>query len=292
MFVSKFISALLTVTPVLLILGSGFETSIAQVAPTLQASTPDRKQLEAGFTPPKDSDPGEGLISTSTGTFFRPPRDSRRLSGPVTPGGSRYGGCLGITETAFTAFGPKDTEFIVGQTVSSHPEFVWHLPESAGTFPVIFRLLEPNEADRPIPIFETTLDYTPGFVKYQLPQTEPALSPGINYRWQVIVECNPAYPSRALVQELPFEVVPTTTTLSQALSEATTDTERALAYGREGIWYNAIAQVAQTTTIADQQTRSGLLSDLASSIAPDVDPTLEQLRQDILTIVEATKPAP
>lgn len=284
MFVTKFISALLTAAPVLLLLGSGSLPSSAQAD---QTAPPLERESEA-FTPPADSDSGDGIISTSTGTFFTPPRDSRRLSGPVTPGGSR-GGCLSSADTAFAAFGPKDAEFILGQTVSSYPEFVWYLPESETPYTVLFRILEPNDANRPIPIFETALDYTPGFVKYQLPQTEKALSPGVNYRWQVIIECNPAHPSRALLQELTFEVVPTTPTLTQALSTAITDTERALAYGRAGIWYNAIAQVAQATTVTDQQTRSGLLSDLAENITA---PNTEELQQNILTIVEATTPTP
>ncbi len=284
MFATKFMSALLTVTPALMLLGS---VSSAQMTPTLQATTLNSKQLEAEFTPPQDSDPGDNFISTSTGTHFKPPRDVRPLSGPVTPGGSRQGSCLGFSETAFTAFGPRDTEFVVGQTVSTHPTFVWYLPESDTTFNIIFRLLAPNEADIPVAIFEETLSYTPGFVNYQLPETEDPLSSGVNYRWQVIIECNPAYPSRALVQELPFEVVTPTAALSQSLSAATTDAERAVAYGQAGIWYDAIAQVAQATSTADQQTRGGLLSDLVDSIE---GPGAEQLRQDVLAIVNATTP--
>lgn len=286
MFATKFMSALLIATPAFMLLGS---VSSAQVAPTLQAVTVNGKQVESEFTPPQDSDAGDDFISTSTGTHFRPPRDSQPLSGPTTSGGSRQGSCLGFAETAFTAFGPRNAEFVVGQTVSRYPTFVWYLPESDQPFDVIFRLLAPNDADIPVPIFEETLNYTPGFVSYQLPETEEALSSGVNYRWQVIVECNPAYPSRALVQELPFEVVTPTTALSQALSAATTDTERAVAYGQTGIWYDAIAQVAQATSTADQQTRGGLLSDLADSIE---GPGSEQLRENILAIIEATTPAP
>ncbi len=289
MVVTKLTSALLVVTPVLLLLGGEATPFSLQVEQTLPSSKLDFALTTENdaFIPPEDADAGD-MPTITAGTYFTPPKDARPLRGPATPGGSRYGGCLGLTDTTFTTLGPKDTELVMGQTVSTHPEFVWYLPESETPFTIIFRLLEPNEANTPIPIFEESLDYTAGFFKYQLPQTEKALSPGVNYRWQVIVECNPAYPSRSLVQELSFEVVAPTATLSQALSTATTDAERALAYGQAGIWYNAIAEVAEATTLTAQQTRGGLLSDLANSISPESDP----LRQDILAIVAATTPAP
>lgn len=252
--------------------------SIAQTA-----QSPSPAATGAQFTPPDDSSLDGDTVLTSTGTYFRPP-DSKPLSGPTTPTGTRRGGCLGITETAFTLFGPSSADGILGHTTSERPAFVWHLPETERTFPIIFRLLAPDADNIPDVIYETALDYTPGFMAHQLPTTEPVLSPDTEYRWQVIIECNPAYPSRAIRQELFFEVVPTSTELSQALATATTNTERAIAYGQAGVWYDAIAQVAQATTPTDHQTRNGLLVDLAASLPP----TEEQLSQDILEIVEAT----
>ncbi|ESA34056.1 hypothetical protein N836_18885 [Leptolyngbya sp. Heron Island J] len=249
------------------------------LSPTIQASP----QLRADFTPPSDSSLDRDTVLTSTGTYFTPPPDPQPASGPTIPTGTRRGGCLGPTATAFTIFGPSSADNILGHTTSERPTFAWHLPEIEGTFPVVFRLLAPDADDIPVAIYETTLDYTPGFISHQLPATEPALSSGVEYRWQVIIECNPAYPSRAIRQELFFEVVPTTAALSQALAAATTAAERAIAYGQTGVWYNAIAQVANATTPAEQQTRLGLLTDLASSLPA----TEEQLSQDILEIVEA-----
>ncbi|MBE9067982.1 DUF928 domain-containing protein [Leptolyngbya cf. ectocarpi LEGE 11479] len=259
---------------------SGLSIAQAAQAPSPAATSVQR---QAQFTPPDDSNLDEDTVLTSTGTYFRPP-DAKPLSGPTTPTGTRRGGCLGITETAFTVFGPSSAEGILGHTTSEYPSFVWHLPETDRTFPIIFRLLAPAADNIPDVIYETELDYTPGFMTHQLPTTEPALSPDVEYRWQVIIECNPAYPSRAIRQELFFEVVPTSSELSQALAIATTDAERAIAYGQAGVWYDAIAQVTQSTTPTDHQTRNGLLVDLAASLPA----TEEQLSQDILEIVEAT----
>ncbi|NEO99376.1 MAG: DUF928 domain-containing protein [Symploca sp. SIO2E9] len=282
MFAPKFISAPLKAIPTLtislmLMLSSAHPT---QGSNFVQADV-DLNERPAALEPPSGLNHEQGNLITETETFFRPPSNPKPRSGPRTTTGTRQGGCLGNTETAFTIFGP---DAVIGRTVSTHPEFVWHLPASETTFPVIFRLLAPNESGIPEPIHVTELSYTSGFIKYQLPANVQALAPGIEYRWQVIIECNPNYPSQALVQERSLEVVSSPASLSQALATATTDSQRALAYGNQGLWYDAIAQVAQATTADGKQTRSGLLRDLAALVAPDQ----EQLSQNIIEIAEAT----
>ncbi|NEQ54034.1 MAG: DUF928 domain-containing protein [Leptolyngbya sp. SIO3F4] len=231
------------------------------------------------------SDAPDSLANLPSGTYFRPPSNPKPRSGPRTSTGTRDSGCLGATETAFTLLGPDAEDDVIGRTTSSHPTFVWHLPETDnGTLPVIFRVLAPDTDNIPIPIYQTTLGYTAGTMSHQLPVTETALAAGTEYRWQVIVECNPEYPAQALVQERSFEVISPSETLSQALSASTTASDRAVAYGQAGVWYDAIAQVAQATNTTDEATRQGLLTDLASSLPEEKD----QLRQDILLIVEAT----
>ena len=223
-------------------------------------------------------------FKTNTDSYFTPPTDSSPRSGSRTTTGTRNGSCLSETETAFTILGPEDTESVAGQTISAHPEFVWYLPESDLPFPVIFRLLAPDESGVPVPVHVAELSYAPGFVKYALPTDLPALTPGKEYRWQVIVECNPNYPSRALVQELSFEVVSAPPDLTQALATATTAAERALAYGSAGLWYDAIAQVAEPETAEALQIRSGLLNDLAALVAT----SNQTLSQDIAQIAQTT----
>ncbi|MEM9482450.1 MAG: DUF928 domain-containing protein [Cyanobacteria bacterium P01_F01_bin.116] len=225
------------------------------------------------------------LANVTSGTYFRPPSNPRLGSGYRTSTGTRYGACLGVTETAFTLFGPDDSELIAGLTTSSHPTFAWHLPETEATVPVIFRLLAPDEDNIPVPVYQTKLDYDAGLMIHQLPDTLQALTMDTEYRWQVIVECNPEFPAQAIIQERSFEVVPTSATLAQALSSATTASDRAVAYGQAGVWYDAIAQVAQARTATDSETRTGLLTDLAASLPEEK----EQLRQDILDIITVTE---
>jgi hypothetical protein len=260
------------------------QTNIDETSPT-EALSPSGNfgtdpivNVSSSFQPPNNPR-SQSRSRTTTGTYFQPPRNPRSR-GSRTTTGTRQGSCLSDTETAFTIFGPDAT---IGQTVSTHPEFVWHLPASETAFPVIFRLLAPNEAGIPTPIHTEILTYSAGFMKYQLPPTLPAVSAGIEYRWQVVVECNPNYPSRSLVQELSFEVVPAPAGLSQALSTAATETDKAAAYGQAGLWYDAIAPVSQATTAAAQEARTALLQDLA-----ELESANEELSQDILSIAETT----
>lgn len=215
---------------------------------------------------------------------FRPPSNPRPRSGSRTTTGTRQGSCLGSdVDAGFAILGPEDPANVLGRTAATHPTFVWYLPESAEAFPVIFRLLAPNADGKMERVHSETLTYAPGFSSYQLPSTVSALTSGKEYRWQVVVECNPNYPSRSLVQELSFEVVAPPAGIAQG---AATGTDLAAVYGEAGLWYEAIAQVAKGNTPAEQQTRTDLLLDLAISLAAD-NP---QLSEDIRNIAEVTAP--
>lgn len=271
--------------PLLITAAEALTPSQTHTAQAISSEIEDSTDAGA-FEPPSNPSPNRGTLITTTGTYFRPPSNPSPRTGPFTTTGTRQGSCLGDTETGFAMLGPEAPETIVGRTASTHPTFTWYLPETTDSFPVIFRLLAPNESGRLERIHTETLAYTPGFVTYQLPKNLPALTSGKEYQWQVVVECNPNYPSRALVQRLSFEVVAPPAELAQTASVTTTATAQATAYGQAGIWYEAIAAVAQATSPTDQQTRTGLLLDLAVSLQED-NP---QLSEDIQAISEATSP--
>ena len=213
---------------------------------------------------------------TSANKAFRPPSNPRRRGGYRTTTGTRQGSCVGDTDTAFTILGPSET---IGLTTSTRPSFAWYLPTSATAYPVQFRLLAPNEKGIPAPIYTADLDYTGGFNTYQLPAEAAALSSGIDYRWQIVVVCDSGYLSRSLNQERSFEVVSPAADLQQALATATTATEKALAYGENGVWYDAIAQVAQSNEASLRAMRQELLADLA-----EIEADNELLRTDLLNL--------
>ena len=200
----------------------------------------------------------ERALSVAT-KAFRPPSNPRPTRGYRTTTGTRQGSCVGNSETEFTTLGPSQT---VGLSASALPKFVWYLPASETLYPVKFRLLAPDERGIPTPIHEKDLEYSAGYVSYQLP-ADVRLSPGVEYRWQIVVVCDTNYLSRSLNQELSFEVAPSSVELQQSLVQAETDAERALVYGQAGYWYDAIAQVAQSTDPDAITIRQSLLEDLA-----------------------------
>ena len=111
--------------------------------------------------------------------FFRPPSNPRPRSGSSTTTGTRSLSCLGAQESLFAILGPASA---VGRTSLARPEFVWHLPPSEDTLPVIFRLLAPNEAGVPTLIHTVELEYKPGYNTYQLPVNAPSLTASKEYR--------------------------------------------------------------------------------------------------------------
>jgi hypothetical protein len=222
----------------------------------------------------------------TTGTYFRPPSNPDAPSGPRTTTGTRGGSCLNDADaaTAFTTLGPQAT---VGLTTSTRPTFAWYLPNSEDRFSILFRLLVLDEEGIPNLVHQADLDYSEGFVTYQLPAEVPSLELGKEYRWQVIVKCNPNRPSRSLVSELPLRVMPPPTALTQTLATASTPAEEALAYGNEGFWYDALARVIQASDPDEQQIRAGLLKDLAV-LESERD---ESFGKDLIEIAEHTAPA-
>lgn len=208
---------------------------------------------------------------------FNPPRNPRRRRGGRTTTGTRQDSCVGESVTAFTAIGPEAT---AGLTVSTRPTFVWHLPESAQPYPVTFRLLALDENDRLTLAFrEDDLDYVSGYTAYSLPAEAEALDVGQRYRWQVIVQCDANYPSRSLVQEISLEVVETPEGLD--IDTVQDAAERALRYGRAGLWYDAIAQVADAQTSSQRAVRQQLIQDLARLEAENAT-----LSENLLDIAE------
>lgn len=213
-------------------------------------------------------------IVAAARTFFQPPSNPRPRSGSQTSMGTRQGSCLADADTSLAALGPSS---VVGRTTSSRPSFTWYLPP-VQTSPIVqFRLLAPDESGIPVAIHTAHLDYASGYSTYQIPDDVPALVDGVEYRWQVIVACDPNSPSRSIGQELSIEKVAASPSLMQSISSSDNAIQQALAYGRAGIWYDAIAAVAQAQTIDAQVVRAGFLQDLAV-----VESEQENVQRDFL----------
>jgi hypothetical protein len=223
----------------------------------------------------------EAVVSSSTSAFI-PPRNARRRSGYRTTTGTRPIPCVGNSQSAFVALGPSET---VGLTVSDRPQFTWHLPPSNILYPVQFTLLAANEAGDLDTIHTADLTYSEGIVTYSLPAEVAALSSETEYLWKVAVICDASDSDQSLTQERIFEVVAPSSSLQQKLETATTTAERALAYGEEGLWYDAIAQVATANDSESQAVRQSLLTDLAQIESENIN-TYEDTSANIYKIIE------
>ncbi len=261
----------ISTTAAILITPAGLsQTLLAKAAPidNLSSHSPSGHNLSSHNLSHTVTNPNKG---------FQPPSNPRRHTGHRTTTGTRQGSCVGDAGTAFTILGPSET---VGLSASAHPEFAWYLPPSEIVYPVQFRLLAPSDKGIPTPIYSAELDYAAGFSTYQLP-TNITLSPGTDYRWQVVVVCDTGYLSRSLNEERTFEIVPPSREVQQSIDAATTDVQRAQAYGENGFWYDAIAQVVQSNSAQSIALRQELLADLA-----EIEVENELLKTDLLRLSE------
>lgn len=187
------------------------------------------------------------MISLSWATMtvaqpkYTPNPNSPPPKEPTDSTGSR-GGCAGDTETKLTALAPQSH---VGQTGSTHPTFAWFVPDSQ-PYPIIFQLYE-YDANSNRQLIETiNLQSSPGIMTLSLPEEESGLSVGKRYRWQVVILCNPNYPSSALVAEAEIDVVEMPSALKMALAATTDPIERTELYASKGLWYNAFGEVLES----------------------------------------------
>lgn len=240
-------------------------TLFSSLAPTFPAS--------AQLLPPAGNPAASSPLSPMPYAFVPPP-NRRRQPGNRTTTGTRQDSCVGDAQTAFTLLAPNE---YMGVSASYQPSLSWYLPESEYLYPVVLRVYLPGEEGE---IIEATLPYQSGITTYALP-TDMPLVPGERYRWQVAILCNENRPSQALVEDTWLEVVAPTEGLQRSLNQATTDAERALAYGREGFWYDAIALVSQLNDPEAITVRRQLLENLAS-----IEESNEALQENILNIIQ------
>ena len=232
-----------------------------------QSVSPAPPSLVAEFKPTTTEPVGSDTDINTTGgryLYFQPPTDGRRFQGERTTTGTRGGSCP--ADALFSGLGPGS---IMGLTTSNRPEFVWYLPDTLAGTPLLFRLLVMDGNGQPSLVDSVELPAQAGFMRYQLPESAPPLEVGQDYLWQVIVMCDPERASSFLTSTLPLQLATPTPELTAALGAATTDAERAIAYGEAGIWYDALATVAAGTSTTDKEVRTGLIQDLATFESDD-----------------------
>jgi hypothetical protein len=211
---------------------------------------------------------------------YVPPADADAPTSRSTSGGRR-GGCQGAGNIDLVALAPQHH---VGQTASSHPTLVWFVPEDIRQ-PLELELYEQTSSGQWQRLNTLTLKEGPaGLMTFTWPETEPGLTVGQTYRWQVVSTCVVGLPSRDLVTTAELQVVAPDNL--PAVAPTAPPLEVAQNYAEAGLWYDALA-VAASGSLDPELTayRNQLLADLAALEAASTGNEEAYLTIQLLRIV-------
>lgn len=147
--------------------------------------------------------------------------------------GSGSRGCDRAKDVRLQLLAPKDH---IATTVSEHPTFLWYVSQTS--LPVLFTLSEVGSAR---PVLEKHLTATKtGIIELKIPSTAPKLQENRQYKWTVSVVCNSKHPSENIRAQAILNRKAIPPALKQKIQH-NRSLQKAQAYARNGIWYDAIA---------------------------------------------------
>ena len=152
----------------------------------------------------------------------------------------------------------------VGQTISTHPTFVWFIDENEPRQMefIIYEYIQDNQYKK---VYQTTKTTTSGIMSFTLPNDEPPLKTNKIYVSQVIIFCEINSPSTALFDLVYFEVVNVSPTLTNQLANAYTSLEKVNIYAESGLWFDAMK-------VAVKLSPSGTLGEAGVTLVQELIP--------------------
>jgi hypothetical protein len=174
------------------------------------------------------------LIQYSAPQF--PDATDRGAPRRTTGAGSR--GCnTGAASTDLTLLTPATHTAL---TTTGHPTFYWYV-DNDSPVTVRFSLIEPRVFPA---VVDTEIEVTEsGVVRFEVPETAPALEVGKQYRWTVAVICDPNRPSTNIVAKGLIQRAALPSEQLQTLQTATLE-EQGLIYAEAGYWHDALDAIA------------------------------------------------
>lgn len=174
-----------------------------------------------------------------------PPPDQGTPTGRARGGASRDALCA-TGEGFLTALVPSTPgdnwqEIVWARTVSGRPTFLFYIPYSLNAnLPLEFTL---KDAQNQV-VYQTQLTVassSPGIAKFTLPETVDPLELDTLYHWDFRVYCHPTTPIsvNGWIERIALDRA------LQSQLEAATPRDRIALYAERGIWYEAIAQLAE-----------------------------------------------
>ncbi|NET38868.1 MAG: DUF928 domain-containing protein [Cyanothece sp. SIO1E1] len=154
-------------------------------------------------------------------------------------GGGTRGGCL-TAGTSLTALMPVQN---FGYTLTAHPTLFWYVPQVSAEAAELILL---DEDDNEIYKSVFQVRNAPGIISLSLPTNAnfPPLQIGQNYRWEFSLICDLQDRSGDLYVEGWIQRTEPSRELANKLETASPD-ELPTLYAEAGIWYDALASLAQ-----------------------------------------------
>ncbi|WP_392534353.1 DUF928 domain-containing protein [Nostoc sp. C117] len=167
---------------------------------------------------------------------FKPPK---RGAPPASAGGSTRGGSCLADKKLITPLIPPNK---LGLTLSQHPTFFWHLPESSVKTAKFLLLTDDDRTEFYTTSF--TLPNRSGIVSFKLPDSAPALAIGKTYHWYFTILCDAQDSSENPIVDGWVERIQPELPLSQALAKANLQNLPSI-YAEAGIWHEALTTLVQ-----------------------------------------------
>jgi hypothetical protein len=170
---------------------------------------------------------------------FEPPGSGK--PDDTAGGASRGGGCPQEVISVGGCVIPLMPGNKEGLTTTGRPTFFIYLPENSAK-QVFFSLVDENNKNH----YQTKISLSgkSGIVQFTLPENAPALEVGKNYRWAfVVIGEQGLRPDSPAVQGRIRRIQPDSALQNQL--QNVTAIERAALYGKNGIWHETLASLAE-----------------------------------------------
>ena len=139
-----------------------------------------------------------------------------------------------------TALVPANNKIVWGKTIAEHPEFLFYIPQGSS-----IEFVLQDESDNYI--YQTTRQINPedlGILKIAIPDTAIPLANNKIYQWTLSLACNENNPHAFVYVNGSIEKVTLERETLEQL-ETKKEIETAIIYAEAGIWYDAIALLAE-----------------------------------------------
>jgi Domain of Unknown Function (DUF928) len=164
-----------------------------------------------------------------------------------------------------------------GRTASERPTFYWYLPKS-DNFPykTIFELRDPSDRDGNVVFRTEGIAEKNGLYKLTLPQNSPSLKPEKVYIWQLRLRGSNASSNLQSIGSIMLSK--TDGQIQNALSQASTNLEKAKVYSSYGYWFDALnIYTNQLETDPNNQTASKMRSEMMLEVFTPKDADSQSL---------------